>query len=112
MQWPDGRTYVGHWKSDKRHGKGVYTWPDGDTFEGEFVEGRRVGKGILRLATGEEYEQYWEEVFLDSSSGLILFRTNLKSSRRFQNQKIQKCIIRESVLCLVHQMLILNCRWM
>jgi len=60
-QWPDGRTYVGHWKSDKRHGHGVYTWPDGDTFEGEFVEGRRVGKGILRLANGEEYEQSWEE---------------------------------------------------
>lgn len=32
-----GAKYVGNWKDDEKHGKGVYYWPDGDTYDGDWI---------------------------------------------------------------------------
>jgi hypothetical protein len=38
-KWPDGKSYNGEFKFDKKDGYGIYTWADGKRYEGNFVEG-------------------------------------------------------------------------
>lgn len=40
-----GDMYVGEYKDDKRHGKGLYTMKDGTRYEGGFCNGRPHGHG-------------------------------------------------------------------
>lgn len=47
--------YVGEWKKDKRHGKGIMTYASGAIYEGEFKDGKISGSGRLTHANGEEY---------------------------------------------------------
>lgn len=37
--------YVGEYKDDKMHGKGIYTFKDGSIYEGEYLKGEKHGKG-------------------------------------------------------------------
>ena len=36
--WPDGVTYVGQFKENKRNGQGVMSFPDGYKEDGEWVD--------------------------------------------------------------------------
>lgn len=36
-------SYVGDYKNDKKHGKGVYTWASGNVYKGEYWEDERNG---------------------------------------------------------------------
>lgn len=38
--WPDGKSYVGGYVANKKHGFGLYTYKDGSTYEGEFGDGK------------------------------------------------------------------------
>jgi len=29
FEWPDGRTYIGEYKNDKKDGSGKFMWPNG-----------------------------------------------------------------------------------
>ena len=40
----DGRTYIGEWLNNDRHGKGSYTKANGEKIEGEWKEDRLVKK--------------------------------------------------------------------
>ena len=40
FKWPDGRTYKGQYKQDKREGHGVFSWPDGRRYEGLWQDGK------------------------------------------------------------------------
>ena len=33
----DGAKYLGEWKEDKQHGKGIESWPDGAVYEGHYL---------------------------------------------------------------------------
>jgi len=41
--WADGRDYIGQWKTNKMHGKGVFKWSDGRRYEGEYIEDKKHG---------------------------------------------------------------------
>ena len=42
--YPNGATFEGEWKDDKKHGQGKYTDLDGNIQEGEWKEDSFVGK--------------------------------------------------------------------
>ena len=47
---PDGGSYRGGWRANRRHGRGVDTHgPSGDTYDGEWVDGKRHGVGVAVL---------------------------------------------------------------
>ena len=38
--WPDGRSYEGEYKNDKKHGTGTYKWADGRVYVGGWDSGK------------------------------------------------------------------------
>ena len=44
-EWSDGRTYLGEYKQDKKHGYGLYKWADGRKYDGFWFKGRQHGLG-------------------------------------------------------------------
>ena len=53
--FPDGETYVGEWKDDKKNGQGTFTFADGTKFIGEYKDGKRDGRFEVAYASGEKY---------------------------------------------------------
>ena len=39
--YEDGRTFVGTYVSDFKHGEGIYTWPCGKILEGKWINGKQ-----------------------------------------------------------------------
>ena len=61
MTYPDGSSYEGGYKMDKRHGQGVYTYANGDTYAGGWANGVKHGKGCYFFtATKCQFLGYWE----------------------------------------------------
>lgn len=57
-----GSKYLGEWRRDKPHGRGVWTEPDGSTYTGMFVSGQRHGQGVaIFAASGDEYEGEFQQ---------------------------------------------------
>jgi hypothetical protein len=42
------------------HGKGLLVWPDGKSYEGDFREDKRDGVGIFKWGDGKEYCGEWK----------------------------------------------------
>ena len=59
--FPDGTTYVGEWKNDKRHGQGTLTSLDGLTYVGEWKNDKTNGQGTLTLPDGEIQSGTWSD---------------------------------------------------
>jgi tetratricopeptide (TPR) repeat protein len=47
--WPNGDTYYGEWKGNKKHGHGTYTYANGNKYVGEYYESMRHGQGTFYL---------------------------------------------------------------
>jgi hypothetical protein len=53
--YADGDMYVGQWRNDERHGRGVMTYSKSDAnavqekYDGEFAEGKMSGRGCYWL---------------------------------------------------------------
>lgn len=71
--WPDGRTYEGGYKDDKKHGWGVFKWPSGKEYRGYWHEGKQHGNGELwnaengthvagKWSMGKQYESEGKRV--------------------------------------------------
>jgi hypothetical protein len=58
---PDGTVYVGEWENDKPHGQGTLTWPTGKKFTGEWINGKRHGSGIEISPDGTKLYGEWED---------------------------------------------------
>ena len=57
----DGSMYMGAWKFDTQHGKGVEKWSNGSKFEGEYFEGNKEGFGEFYFAdTNATYRGEWQ----------------------------------------------------
>lgn len=74
FEFTDGSKYVGYWKDQKPHGKGVffyaadraasppdrgYGWNAGDSYEGEFNLGMRHGAGKYTFFNGQSLDCSW-----------------------------------------------------
>jgi len=55
-----GDRYVGEWKNNKKHGKGIFTWADGRIYEGNYKDGKKHGKGTFTFANGKVLEGEWK----------------------------------------------------
>ena len=45
--FPNGDIYVGQYKNNKRHGRGMYKSKNGEIYVGEWYANKRHGKGII-----------------------------------------------------------------
>jgi len=54
-QWKDGRSFVGGYLDDLRHGKGVFTYPSGERYDGDFSKGQRHGLGRFEFEDGKGF---------------------------------------------------------
>ena len=54
LKWR-GLTYVGEWKNNKIHGKGILIYPDGEKYEGDFKFQQRDGLGTSVWSNGDKY---------------------------------------------------------
>ena len=43
---PDNSQYVGDWKDDIKHGKGIMTYANGDVYDGEWSRDQRCGAAL------------------------------------------------------------------
>ena len=59
--YPNGMTYVGEWKDDKRHGQGTYTFPEGTRYVGEFKDDKVHGQGTTTSPDGTTYVGEWKD---------------------------------------------------
>mgnify|MGYP003706012395 FL=1 len=59
--WQNGMQYVGNWKAGKRSGKGTQTYVNGDIYEGGWKAGKKDGKGTQTLVNGGVYEGDWKD---------------------------------------------------
>lgn len=57
--WPDGRSYEGEYKRDKKEGYGIFSWADGRKYEGEWLKGKQHGTGCY-TANGQTKKGKWE----------------------------------------------------
>ena len=53
-------TYVGEYRSGKRHGRGVYTFANGAKYDGEYVDGLKEGQGSFLTLDGGKYSGSWK----------------------------------------------------
>ncbi|MCM1531311.1 MAG: hypothetical protein NC048_05275 [Bacteroides sp.] len=59
MYYPNGDTYKGYWKNDKRDGEGVMIWSDGSRYEGHWKDDVMHGCGKMVSPKGKEKAGYW-----------------------------------------------------
>ena len=53
MVYEDGRSYVGEYYNDKKHGHGSYKWPNsGKVYEGGWMNGKQHGRARFTNASG------------------------------------------------------------
>ena len=61
------QAHIGHYRDDKRSGKGIYTWPDGKTYIGEFAESLIAGEGHCYQADGSvQIGTFLNNVYVDA----------------------------------------------
>lgn len=53
--------YVGHWKVNRREGKGVSTCADGTVYDGDWFNNKKHGKGVEMDPKGNKFEGHWVE---------------------------------------------------
>lgn len=54
--------YEGGFKDDLRHGEGTFTYNDnGDVYSGDYLNNKRHGKGKYSWSTGDSYDGEWKE---------------------------------------------------
>ena len=60
--WSDGRSYVGEYMDDKKHGYGTYSWQDARKYQGYWNMGKQHGLGIYTLSQHQPIKYgLWEE---------------------------------------------------
>ena len=52
MTWENGDKYEGHWKDDKKEGKGIFTWIQGEIYIGEWKNNQMTGRGTYTNKDG------------------------------------------------------------
>ncbi|KAH3766612.1 TIR protein [Pelomyxa schiedti] len=56
-----GGSYIGEWKDDMFHGRGVRLWANGDRYEGQWKDGKEHGEGMKRWCRdGSSFSGLWE----------------------------------------------------
>ena len=52
----NGEKYQGNWTNNQREGHGAMTYPNGDRYEGMFKSNYPEGKGVRYFSNGDRYE--------------------------------------------------------
>mmetsp|Transcript_3058 Transcript_3058/g.4721 ORF Transcript_3058/g.4721 Transcript_3058/m.4721 type:complete len:636 (+) Transcript_3058:1017-2924(+) len=65
--------YLGFWKDDKRHGKGIMHWNEGSKYEGRFSNDKRHNvSGKMWFSNGDYFEGGWVS---ESMHGIGVYKT-------------------------------------
>ena len=57
--WRDGKTYNGEWKNGKMDGKGEFYWPNGSIYRGQYEKDEKHGQGIMMWNINSRYRGFW-----------------------------------------------------
>ncbi|MDD1780499.1 hypothetical protein LRP49_04720 [Enterovibrio sp. ZSDZ35] len=79
-----GIRYSGDWSSDMLNGQGEITFPDGSTYKGGFKDNRRSGFGIETLVDRHSYKGMWENGRMHGH-GQITYTNGCKYTGHFAN---------------------------
>lgn len=77
LLWDNGYFYIGQWKKNKIHGKGLFIFPNGSYIYSTFFEDKLHGLAIMKFASGCMMVGNWD---FNKKNGLFLYFDKEKNS--------------------------------
>ena len=59
FEFKNGAKYIGQWKGQDRHGRGIQVWQDGARDIGDWRFNKAHGRGTFWHVHGDKYEGQW-----------------------------------------------------
>jgi hypothetical protein len=81
--------YVGEFKENLRHGRGVYTLPDGSIYDGEWRENNPNGWGLFRWPDGSEYQGPWKDGKRNGTNGILIAADGFRYEGSWANNAME-----------------------
>ena len=81
-----GSKYVGQFKNEKPHGKGIFTYSDGSNYEGEWKNGKNHGNGVKTWKDGKKYTGQFKNDILHGK-GTLTYPDGTKYVGQFKDGK-------------------------
>ena len=81
-------SYVGDWKNNQPHGKGIDVLVNVGKYEGDFIDGNFHGYGIFTWKNGTKYEGEWKNHFR-YGEGHMIFSNGSEYIGNFKNGKFE-----------------------
>lgn len=76
MQYKDGRTYSGPFRSGQMNGLGLWRNANNEIYKGKFVGGKKCGQGTFVFASGDSYIGLWENDVMHGQGILYIGATS------------------------------------
>ena len=89
----EGHRYEGEFKNNEINGKGIFIWKNGDIYEGEMSNGKMNGHGIYKYSDGQIYDGEYLNGLREGKgriiySNQIIYEGEFKKGHRFENGNI------------------------
>ena len=89
----EGHRYEGEFKNNEINGKGVFRWKNGDVYEGEMSNGKMNGHGTYKYSDGQIYDGEYLNGLREGKgriiySNQVIYEGEFKKGHRFENGNI------------------------
>ena len=80
-----GKKFVGNWRNDQPHGKGLFVYEQSEktySYSGDFVNGNKEGKGIMKFQYGTRFDGIWKNN-LPIGKGIIILKDGTRKQGEY-----------------------------